>query len=107
MAALDGARILVTGPTGQVGLPLALALAEHNEVVGLARFGDACARERLGGGGGARAPAPPAHLATGSLDPVPADVDYVCNFAVAKTGDFDRDLAANVEALGLLMHHCR
>jgi UDP-glucuronate 4-epimerase len=104
MAALDGARILVTGPTGQVGLPVALALAEHNEVVGLARFGDACARERLEAAG---VTCVTADLATGDLDAVPADVDYVCNFAVAKTGDFDRDLAANVEALGLLMHHCR
>jgi nucleoside-diphosphate-sugar epimerase len=34
-------------------------------------------------------------------------VDHVANFAVAKTGDFDKDLAANVEALGMLMYHCR
>ena len=50
MTELDGARILITGPTGQVGLPVALALAEHNDVIGVARFGDARARERLEGG---------------------------------------------------------
>ena len=38
---------------------------------------------------------------------MPTDVDHVLNFAVAKTGDFDKDLAANVEAVGMLMHHCR
>ena len=35
---LEGERILVTGPTSQVGLPVARALAERNEVFGLARF---------------------------------------------------------------------
>jgi UDP-glucuronate 4-epimerase len=101
---LDGARILLTGPTGQVGLPVALALAQRSDVVGVARFGDARARQQLESAG---VTCITADLATGDLDDVPGDVDYVCNFAVAKTGDFDRDLAANVEALGLLMHHCR
>ena len=41
---LSGARIVVTGPTGQVALPVTLALAEDNEVIGLARFRDAAAR---------------------------------------------------------------
>ena len=44
---LSGARILVTGPTGQVALPVTLALAAHNDVIGLARFRDAEARARL------------------------------------------------------------
>jgi nucleoside-diphosphate-sugar epimerase len=101
---LDGARILVTGPTGQVGLPVALALAARSEVVGAARFGDATAKGRLEAAG---VTCISADLATGDLSGIPADVDYVCNFAVAKTGDFEKDLAANVEALGLLMHHCR
>ena len=34
---LKGKRILVTGPTGQVARPLVAALAQHNEVFGLAR----------------------------------------------------------------------
>ena len=104
MSGLDGARILVTGPTGQVGLPVAIGLAEHNEVVGVARFGDRAARERLEAAGVACIAA---DLVAGDLAGVPADVDHVVNLAVAKTGDFDWDLAANVEALGLLMHHCR
>lgn len=101
---LEGARILVTGPTGQVGLPVALALAERNHVIGLARFGDAAVRERLEAAG---VECVVADLASGDLRDVPTDIDYACNFAVSKTGDFERDLAANVEALGFLMHHCR
>ena len=33
--ALSDARILVTGPTGQVALPLTLALAADNDVIGI------------------------------------------------------------------------
>ncbi|MFI5041086.1 MAG: NAD-dependent epimerase/dehydratase family protein, partial [Acidimicrobiales bacterium] len=32
---------------------------------------------------------------------------YVLNLAVAKSGRWDRDLAANAESVGLLMAHCR
>ncbi len=101
---MEGRRVLITGPTGQVGLPVALALAERNEVIGVARFGDAGARERLESAG---VTCISADLVAGDLAGVPTAVDHVANFAVAKTGDFDRDLAANVESLGLLMHHCR
>ena len=104
MTQLEGKRVLITGPTGQVGLPVALALAEHNEVFGVARFGDTAARERLEAAG---VTCITADLVAGDFSAVPADVDHVANFAVAKTGDFEKDLAANVESLGMLMHHCR
>jgi nucleoside-diphosphate-sugar epimerase len=42
-----------------------------------------------------------------SLVGLPADFDYVLNFAVVKTGDFAYDLAANGEGVGNLMSHCR
>ena len=48
-----------------------------------------------------------ADLAKGTLDGVPTDVDYVCNFAVVKSNRWDVDLAGNAEAAGLLMAHCR
>ena len=41
---LKGSPIVVTGVTGQVARPLALALARDNEVFGAARFCDAAAR---------------------------------------------------------------
>lgn len=104
MTELEGARILITGATGQVGLPVALALAEGNDVVAAARFGDRQTRERLEAVG---VTCVVADLEAGELAAVPADVDHLCNFAVAKTGDWQRDLAANVEGLGLLLHHCR
>jgi nucleoside-diphosphate-sugar epimerase len=44
---LEDQRILVTGATGQVALPVALALAAKNEVIALARFKDAALRARL------------------------------------------------------------
>ena len=40
-ASLSGKRILVTGPTGQVALPVVEALAGENEVFALARFSKA------------------------------------------------------------------
>ena len=40
-------RILVTGPAGQIAFPLAARLARDNEVWGIARFGDAAARDRV------------------------------------------------------------
>src|SRR5262249_30864545 len=98
------ARILVTGATGQVALPLALGLAADNDVVALARFKDTSERERLEDAG---VQCITADLARGSLDAVPTDVDYVCNFAVVKSNRWDVDIAGNAEAAGLLMAHCR
>ena len=37
---VEGKKILVTGPTGQVAFPLACTLAKKNEVWGAARFSD-------------------------------------------------------------------
>jgi UDP-glucuronate 4-epimerase len=102
--ALNDARVLVTGATGQVALPVALGLARSNDVVALARFKDAAARERLEAAG---VECITADLARGSLEGVPSDVDYVCNFAVVKSNRWDVDIAGNAEAAGLLMAHCR
>jgi nucleoside-diphosphate-sugar epimerase len=101
---LEGRKILITGPTGQVALPLARDLARKNEVHGIARFQRSGDRERMEAVG--------VHplrvdLARDSLEDVPRDYDYVLNFAVVKSGDFDYDLAANVEGVGRLMAHCR
>ena len=48
-----------------------------------------------------------ADLVEGDLGALPADVDYVLNFAVVKTGDWDRDLAPTPRRPGMLMAHCR
>lgn len=107
MQALDlaGSKILVTGPTGQVAEPLLAALAPIADVYGLARFSKDSDRARIEQLG-ARCLA--ADLADPrSLERLPADFDYVLNFAVVKTGNFDYDLAANGEGVGRLMLHCR
>jgi UDP-glucuronate 4-epimerase len=101
---LRDARVLVTGATGQVALPVALALAQNNHVVAIARFKDAAARARLEAAG---VECVSVDLARGSFDDVPDDVDFVCNFGVVKSNKWDVDIAGNAEAVGLLMAHCR
>jgi nucleoside-diphosphate-sugar epimerase len=101
---LSGARILVTGPTGQVALPVTRALARDNDVIGIARFRDVAARADLEAAG---VTCIEANLADGDFTAVPADVDYVLNLAVVKSNRWDVDLRANAEATGLLMAHCR
>ena len=100
------ARIIVTGATGQVGLPITRALAQDNRVFALGRFKqpeDAAKIEALG------AQPVRADLATGGLGDVPTDADYVLNFAVVRSNvpDFEGDLALNAEGAGLLFAHCR
>jgi len=97
---VKGARILITGVTSQVGLPVARELAKSNEVFGLARLRRSEERDRLASIG-----VKPvcADLATDNFAELPTNLDYVINFAVVKTGNFDHDLAANAEGVGHLM----
>jgi nucleoside-diphosphate-sugar epimerase len=100
------ARIIITGATGQVGLPLTRALAQDNTVFALGRFQkpeDVAKIEALG------AKAVRADLATGALGDVPTDADYVLHFAVSRSSgpEFEGDLAMNAEGAGLLFAHCR
>jgi nucleoside-diphosphate-sugar epimerase len=101
---MRGSKILITGPTGQVATPVAQALAADNEVWGIARFTNPAVRESLEKAG-VRCQA--INLAAGDFTGLPEDFDYIINLAVAKSGNWDKDLAANAEAVGLLMAHCR
>lgn len=98
------AKVLITGPTGQLAAPIAQALAVDNEVWGIARFTNQAARQALEIAG-VRCVA--VNLAAGDFSEVPTDFDYVLNLAVAKSGNWDIDLRANAESVGLLMAHCR
>lgn len=100
---MRGAKVLITGATGQVAVPVAEALAADNEVWGIARFTDAATRERLENRG---VHCHAVNLAVGEFSGIPSDFDYVLNFAVAKSGRWDKDLGANAESVGLLMAHC-
>jgi nucleoside-diphosphate-sugar epimerase len=101
---IEGARVLITGATGQVAFPVARALAARNDVVAVARFTDAGKRRQLEAAG---ITCVTTDLARGWVDDIPADVDYVCNFAVVKSNKWDVDLRGNAEAAGLLLAHCR
>jgi UDP-glucuronate 4-epimerase len=102
---LKGKKILVTGPSGQVAEPVVAALAPQADVYALARFGKSADRQRIAALG---ATCLSADLADpDGLRDVPTDFDYVLNFAVVKSGNFEYDLAANGEGVGRLMLHCR
>jgi UDP-glucuronate 4-epimerase len=99
---LQGRTIVVTGVTGQVGEPVAVALAKENQVIGAARFRDQAARQRLEESG---VQCVPIDLAAGQVGDLPADADYVLNFAVAKSNNWELDLQANSGGLAYLMEH--
>jgi UDP-glucuronate 4-epimerase len=101
---LSGQTIVVTGATGQVGEPVAVALASNNTVYGAARFKDAAARQRLEEAG---VHCVPVDLVTGDVQGLPKDADYVLNFAVTKSNDWDLDLESNVGGVSALMEHHR
>jgi nucleoside-diphosphate-sugar epimerase len=98
------AKILITGPTGQLAEPIARALAVDNEVWGIARFTNGETRLALETAG---VRCVPVNLAGGDFSELPTDFDYVLNLAVAKSGRWDVDLRANADSVGLLMAHCR
>ena len=101
---LQGNTIVVTGVTGQVARPSPPALARDNRVIGAARFTDARRAPSWRPRGSS---ASPSISSTGDVAALPADADYVLNFAVAKTNDWERDLAANSGGLAYLMEHHR
>lgn len=102
--AIAGERVLVTGATSQVGWPVVCALAGSNTVFAAARFRNDADRARVREAG---AEPVVCDLGRGDFADVPRDVAVVLHFAVAKSGDFERDLRMNAEGPGLLMEHCR
>jgi nucleoside-diphosphate-sugar epimerase len=99
-------KILLTGPTGQIGLPMGEYLAADNEVWGLARFSDPAAARRLQAAGIRPCPA---DLAAGELGELPDDFTYVVHLAAFQQRglDYDHALRVNAEGTGLLLAHCR
>lgn len=101
---LQGKKILVTGPTSQVALPLLQQLCPIAEVHALARFSKQKDIDRIAALG---ATIIRKDLATDALDDLPDDFDYVLHFAVVKSGDFEYDLKANAIGSGRLLAHCK
>jgi nucleoside-diphosphate-sugar epimerase len=98
--------IVVTGAGGQIGRPLAVHLARHDEVVGVARFRDGTARRLLEDSG---VHTVAADLGAGDLEGVPPDPTYLVHLAayMAPGLDFDEAMRVNAEGTGLLLQHCR
>src|SRR3954454_22732809 len=101
---LDGKKIVVTGVTGQVAGPVATALAKNNEVYGAARFTNADAKSALEADG---VQCVRIDLAAGDVGALPADADYVLNFAIQKSNKWEADLEGNGAGLAHLMEHHR
>jgi nucleoside-diphosphate-sugar epimerase len=105
--AFSGHKILVTGPTGQVGFVVAKAMAKQgNEVWGVARFSDEKKKAALEEAG---VKCVAADLEKGDFSSIPQDFDYVIHLGVFRAAgdDFDLDFRNNAEGTGLLMSHVR
>ncbi len=103
---MKNAKILITGPTGQVGYPVALKLAETNEVWAAARLSNPKTRDKLVAAG---IRCISVDMVQGDFRDLPQDFDYVLNFAVVRDvgNDFDTELTSNAESVGLLMKYCQ
>lgn len=103
---LQGRKILVTGPAGQIARPLVEFLRQDNEVWGIARFGDSAIRDEIEELG-VRTRA--IDIADGEFGDLPGDFDHVVHLAAYRAPGFDYDEALRVSAEGthLLLHHCR
>jgi len=101
---MQGQKILVTGPTGQVAGPVASHLAENNDVWATSRFSD---ESKLAAFEAEGITCVKSDLSTGDFSQLPDDFDYVLHFACSRTPDFETDIRANGEGVGLLMSHCR
>lgn len=113
---LSGAKILMTGASGVVGLPIATALAKHNEVWAIARFGggtsaasamnaSSAPREQLESLG---ITTRRVDLAAPDLGGLPDDFDYVLHLAHTRLGsEFERAIQVNAVGAGHVLMHCR
>jgi nucleoside-diphosphate-sugar epimerase len=103
---LNGEKILITGPAGQIAFPLARYLAADNEVWGIARFSGPDDRARVDALGVTTVVC---DIATGDFAGVPDDFTYVAHLAAFQGPglDFDHAIAVNAEGTGLLLAHCR
>lgn len=102
---LSDAKVLVTGPAGQIAWPIVQSLASANEVWGIARFRDADARERVEAAG---VTTRVVDLGSGDFGDLPRDFTHVLHLAVSQASGTDTDAAlrVNAEGTGLLMQHC-
>jgi nucleoside-diphosphate-sugar epimerase len=101
---IEGQKILITGPAGQIAFPLAKALAEHNEVWGIARFSDAEKRREVEAAG---IKTLVVDLEKPDFSALPRDFTHLLHLAVSFDANYNRAIRVNAEGTGLLLSHCR
>lgn len=113
---LTGEKILMTGASGVVGLPIASELAKQNEVWAIARFGEgsqaasamnasSAPREQLEAMG---ITTRRVDLAAPDLRELPDDFGYVLHLAHTRLGsEFERAIQVNAVGAGHVLMHCR
>ena len=99
-------KILLTGPAGQIGYPVAEYLSKENDVWGIARFNDPESRERVDALG---ITTRSCDIGTGDFDQLPTDFTYLLHLAAyqGSGSDYDYAITVNAEGAGFLMQHCR
>jgi nucleoside-diphosphate-sugar epimerase len=101
---LEGRKILITGPAGQIAFPLAKKLAERNEVWGIARFSEPEKRREVEAAGIRTLVV---DLEKPDFSELPRDITHLLHLAVSFDPNYDRALSINAEGTGLLLSHCR
>ncbi len=104
MAGLSGKRVMVTGASGLVALPVAVELAKNNEVFAVARWSDP-AQKKLVEAAGAQAVT--FDLANEDLSALPKSVDVVINYAVLPPNFGNMAYDVNTGATGRLARRYR
>jgi nucleoside-diphosphate-sugar epimerase len=83
---LSDAKILVTGPAGQIAFPLVESLAGDNEVWGIARFGDQASRQRVDALG---VTTRSIDIGSGEFGDLPTDFTHVLHLAAFQAPSVD------------------
>ena len=113
---LSGEKILMTGASGVVGLPIATALAQANEVWAIARFGEGQAAASAMNASSAPREVLEARgittrrvdLAAPDFSELPDDFTYVLHLAHTRLGsEFQRAIQVNGVGAGHVLMHAR
>lgn len=113
---LAGEKILMTGASGVVGLPIATRLATSNEVWAIARFGEGGqAASAMNASSAPREVLEAKGITTRRVDlaapdfrELPEDFTYVLHLAHTRLGsEFQRAIQVNAVGAGHVLRHCR
>lgn len=113
---LTGEKILITGASGVVGLPIATELARHNEVWAIARFGEgAQAASAMNASSAPREVLEARGITTRRVDlaapdfaELPDDFTIVLHLAHTRLGaEFQRAIQVNAVGAGHVLRHAR